>query len=155
MLSALMKYLTLPFFPFPLYFSVTHQLRSMTFSGISRMDTSSWPYWRSSPAASWSDTTLFSLARYFCMYQSYINQASSLQSLDNVIRKLFLIVFQLHGFKKSSHRIFRLNNIAKVLSFLEERNVSTIANQLFHCLMNDGAVHDCGMIVFLGKAGQH
>lgn len=33
--------------------------------------------------------------------------------------------FQLHGFKKSSHRIFRLNNIAKVLSFLEERNVST------------------------------
>lgn len=32
--------------------------------------------------------------------------------------------FQLHSFKKSSHRIFRLNNIAKVLSFLEQRNVS-------------------------------
>lgn len=35
------------------------------------------------------------------------------------------MTFQLHGFKKSSHRIFRLNNIAKVLSFLEERNVSS------------------------------
>lgn len=33
-------------------------------------------------------------------------------------------LLQLHGFKKSSHRIFRLNNIAKVLSFLEQRNVS-------------------------------
>ncbi|KAM4625929.1 uncharacterized protein clmna [Polymixia lowei] len=33
----------------------------------------------------------------------------------------------LHGFKKSSHRIFRLNNIAKVLSFLEERNVKLIS----------------------------
>ena len=32
-------------------------------------------------------------------------------------------LFQLHGFKPSSHRIFRLNNIAKVLTFLEERNV--------------------------------
>lgn len=35
-----------------------------------------------------------------------------------------LSFFQLHGFKPSSHRIFRLNNIAKVLNFLEERNVS-------------------------------
>ncbi|XP_041669384.1 calmin [Cheilinus undulatus] len=33
----------------------------------------------------------------------------------------------LHGFKKSSHRIFRLNNIAKVLSFLEERNVKLVS----------------------------
>ncbi|XP_044022256.1 calmin isoform X2 [Siniperca chuatsi] len=34
---------------------------------------------------------------------------------------------KLHGFKKSSHRIFRLNNIAKVLSFLEERNVKLVS----------------------------
>ncbi|XP_023663513.2 uncharacterized protein clmna [Paramormyrops kingsleyae] len=33
----------------------------------------------------------------------------------------------LHGFKQSSHRIFRLNNIAKVLNFLEERNVKLIS----------------------------
>ncbi|XP_059907829.1 uncharacterized protein clmna isoform X1 [Gadus macrocephalus] len=33
----------------------------------------------------------------------------------------------LHGFKKSSHRIFRLNNIAKVLTFLEERNVKLVS----------------------------
>ncbi|KAL2098525.1 hypothetical protein ACEWY4_005005 [Coilia grayii] len=33
----------------------------------------------------------------------------------------------LHGFKPSSHRIFRLNNIAKVLSFLEERNVKLVS----------------------------
>ncbi|KPP72117.1 hypothetical protein Z043_108914 [Scleropages formosus] len=33
----------------------------------------------------------------------------------------------LHGFKPSSHRIFRLNNIAKVLTFLEERNVKLIS----------------------------
>ncbi|XP_048841706.1 calmin-like isoform X2 [Brienomyrus brachyistius] len=33
----------------------------------------------------------------------------------------------LHGFKPSSHRIFRLNNIAKVLNFLEERNVKLIS----------------------------
>ncbi|XP_031177305.1 interaptin isoform X2 [Sander lucioperca] len=33
----------------------------------------------------------------------------------------------LHRFKKSSHRIFRLNNIAKVLSFLEERNVKLVS----------------------------
>uniref|UniRef100_UPI0037E7B9BB calmin isoform X2 n=1 Tax=Semicossyphus pulcher TaxID=241346 RepID=UPI0037E7B9BB len=33
----------------------------------------------------------------------------------------------LHGFKKSTHRIFRLNNIAKVLSFLEERNVKLVS----------------------------
>ncbi|XP_037551061.1 calmin [Nematolebias whitei] len=33
----------------------------------------------------------------------------------------------LHSFKKSSHRIFRLNNIAKVLSFLEERNVKLVS----------------------------
>lgn len=33
----------------------------------------------------------------------------------------------LHGFKKSSHRIFRLNNIAKVLSFLEQRNVKLVS----------------------------
>lgn len=33
----------------------------------------------------------------------------------------------LHNFKKSSHRIFRLNNIAKVLSFLEERNVKLVS----------------------------
>lgn len=33
----------------------------------------------------------------------------------------------LHGFKKSSHRIFRLNNIAKALSFLEERNVKLVS----------------------------
>lgn len=33
----------------------------------------------------------------------------------------------LHGFKKSSHRIFRLNNIAKVLSFLEDRNVKLVS----------------------------
>ncbi|XP_074516054.1 uncharacterized protein clmna [Sebastes fasciatus] len=33
----------------------------------------------------------------------------------------------LHGFKRSSHRIFRLNNIAKVLSFLEERNVKLVS----------------------------
>ncbi|XP_054909376.1 calmin [Poeciliopsis prolifica] len=33
----------------------------------------------------------------------------------------------LHGFKKSAHRIFRLNNIAKVLSFLEERNVKLVS----------------------------
>lgn len=44
---------------------------------------------------------------------------------------LFLQCLQLHGFKKSSHRIFRLNNIAKVLSFLEERNVSAAVNLLF------------------------
>ncbi len=44
------------------------------------------------------------------------------------------MIFQLHGFKKSSHRIFRLNNIAKVLSFLEERNVSTSANTMKTCL---------------------
>uniref|UniRef100_A0A1A8DSM3 Calmin n=2 Tax=Nothobranchius kadleci TaxID=1051664 RepID=A0A1A8DSM3_NOTKA len=33
----------------------------------------------------------------------------------------------LHNFKRSSHRIFRLNNIAKVLSFLEERNVKLVS----------------------------
>ncbi|XP_057715854.1 uncharacterized protein LOC130931246 isoform X2 [Corythoichthys intestinalis] len=33
----------------------------------------------------------------------------------------------LHGFKKSSHRIFRLNNIVKVLSFLEERKVKLVS----------------------------
>ncbi|KAM8914000.1 uncharacterized protein clmna isoform 1-T1 [Spinachia spinachia] len=33
----------------------------------------------------------------------------------------------LHKFKRSSHRIFRLNNIAKVLSFLEERNVKLVS----------------------------
>ncbi|XP_069028578.1 calmin isoform X2 [Embiotoca jacksoni] len=33
----------------------------------------------------------------------------------------------LQGFKKSSHRIFRLNNIAKVLCFLEERNVKLVS----------------------------
>ncbi|KAI4803761.1 hypothetical protein KUCAC02_025410 [Chaenocephalus aceratus] len=33
----------------------------------------------------------------------------------------------LYWFKKSSHRIFRLNNIAKVLSFLEERNVKLVS----------------------------
>ncbi|KAG7510495.1 calmin isoform X1 [Solea senegalensis] len=33
----------------------------------------------------------------------------------------------LQGYKKSSHRIFRLNNIAKVLSFLEERNVKLVS----------------------------
>ncbi|XP_066550377.1 calmin [Amia ocellicauda] len=33
----------------------------------------------------------------------------------------------LHGFKPSSHRIFRLNNIAKVLNFLEERNVKLVS----------------------------
>ncbi|KAM9356101.1 uncharacterized protein clmna isoform 2-T2 [Pholidichthys leucotaenia] len=33
----------------------------------------------------------------------------------------------LHGFKKSTHRIFRLNNIAKVLTFLEERNVKLVS----------------------------
>ncbi|MED6271623.1 hypothetical protein CHARACLAT_022145, partial [Characodon lateralis] len=33
----------------------------------------------------------------------------------------------LHSFKKSAHRIFRLNNIAKVLSFLEERNVKLVS----------------------------
>ncbi|XP_017287176.1 calmin [Kryptolebias marmoratus] len=33
----------------------------------------------------------------------------------------------LNSFKKSSHRIFRLNNIAKVLSFLEERNVKLVS----------------------------
>ncbi|KAJ8411829.1 hypothetical protein AAFF_G00154670 [Aldrovandia affinis] len=33
----------------------------------------------------------------------------------------------LHGFKPSSHRIFRLNNIAKVLAFLEERNVKLVS----------------------------
>ncbi|XP_024128945.1 calmin isoform X2 [Oryzias melastigma] len=33
----------------------------------------------------------------------------------------------IHGFKKSSHRIFRLNNIAKVLAFLEERNVKLVS----------------------------
>uniref|UniRef100_A0A3Q2UJZ2 Calmin-like n=1 Tax=Fundulus heteroclitus TaxID=8078 RepID=A0A3Q2UJZ2_FUNHE len=33
----------------------------------------------------------------------------------------------LHGFKRSAHRIFRLNNIAKVLSFLEERNVKLVS----------------------------
>lgn len=48
-------------------------------------------------------------------------------TLFKVICPIFLLLndFQLHGFKKSSHRIFRLNNIAKVLSFLEERNVSS------------------------------
>lgn len=46
-------------------------------------------------------------------------------TLFKVICPIFLNDFQLHGFKKSSHRIFRLNNIAKVLSFLEERNVSS------------------------------
>ncbi|XP_078797227.1 uncharacterized protein clmna isoform X3 [Oryzias latipes] len=33
----------------------------------------------------------------------------------------------IQGFKKSSHRIFRLNNIAKVLAFLEERNVKLVS----------------------------
>ncbi|KAI4882010.1 hypothetical protein NFI96_005487 [Prochilodus magdalenae] len=33
----------------------------------------------------------------------------------------------LHAFKQSSHRIFRLNNIAKVLTFLEERNVKLVS----------------------------
>ncbi|KAM6912176.1 uncharacterized protein clmna [Xenentodon cancila] len=33
----------------------------------------------------------------------------------------------LHSFRKSSHRIFRLNNIATVLSFLEERNVKLVS----------------------------
>ncbi|XP_062379755.1 calmin [Sardina pilchardus] len=33
----------------------------------------------------------------------------------------------LQGFKQSSHRIFRLNNIAKVLTFLEERNVKLVS----------------------------
>ncbi|XP_064783843.1 calmin-like [Oncorhynchus masou masou] len=33
----------------------------------------------------------------------------------------------LHGWKQSSHRIFRLNNIAKVLTFLEERNVKLVS----------------------------
>nr|XP_006632315.1 PREDICTED: calmin isoform X1 [Lepisosteus oculatus] len=33
----------------------------------------------------------------------------------------------LHGFKPSTHRIFRLNNIAKVLTFLEERNVKLVS----------------------------
>ncbi|XP_077945205.1 uncharacterized protein clmna isoform X1 [Gasterosteus aculeatus] len=33
----------------------------------------------------------------------------------------------LHRYKRSSHRIFRLNNIAKVLSFLEERNVKLVS----------------------------
>ncbi|XP_037342323.2 calmin isoform X2 [Pungitius pungitius] len=33
----------------------------------------------------------------------------------------------LHKFKRSTHRIFRLNNIAKVLSFLEERNVKLVS----------------------------
>ncbi|TNN27586.1 Calmin [Liparis tanakae] len=33
----------------------------------------------------------------------------------------------LQGFKRSSHRIFKLNNIAKVLSFLEERNVKLVS----------------------------
>ncbi|XP_066532010.1 calmin [Hoplias malabaricus] len=33
----------------------------------------------------------------------------------------------LHAFKASSHRIFRLNNIAKVLTFLEERNVKLVS----------------------------
>lgn len=32
--------------------------------------------------------------------------------------------FQLHEYKSSSHRIFRLNNIAKALKFLEDSNVS-------------------------------
>lgn len=30
----------------------------------------------------------------------------------------------LHEYKSSSHRIFRLNNIAKALKFLEDSNVS-------------------------------
>lgn len=33
-------------------------------------------------------------------------------------------VLQLHEYKSSSHRIFRLNNIAKALKFLEDSNVS-------------------------------
>lgn len=33
-------------------------------------------------------------------------------------------MFQLHEYKPSSHRIFRLNNIAKALQFLEESSVS-------------------------------
>ncbi|XP_062863178.1 calmin-like [Trichomycterus rosablanca] len=33
----------------------------------------------------------------------------------------------LHEFKPSSHRIFRLNNIARVLRFLEERNVKLVS----------------------------
>lgn len=33
-------------------------------------------------------------------------------------------LFQLHEYKSSSHRIFRLNNIAKALKFLEDSNVS-------------------------------
>ncbi|XP_047677344.1 calmin isoform X2 [Tachysurus fulvidraco] len=33
----------------------------------------------------------------------------------------------LHEFKPSAHRIFRLNNIARVLSFLEERNVKLVS----------------------------
>ncbi|XP_051941632.1 uncharacterized protein clmna isoform X2 [Hippocampus zosterae] len=33
----------------------------------------------------------------------------------------------LQGFKKSSHRIFRINNITQVLSFLEERNVRLVS----------------------------
>lgn len=46
------------------------------------------------------------------------------------------MILQLYWFKKSSHRIFRLNNIAKVLSFLEERNVSTTREAWTHvCIM--------------------
>ncbi|TRY72952.1 hypothetical protein DNTS_010249 [Danionella cerebrum] len=36
----------------------------------------------------------------------------------------------LHGFKPSSHRIFRLNNIAKVLTFLEERNIKELTGNI-------------------------
>lgn len=49
-------------------------------------------------------------------------------------------VFQLHEYKSSSHRIFRLNNIAKALKFLEDSNVSTDTrpvNTGLSCLRND------------------
>lgn len=36
-------------------------------------------------------------------------------------------VFQLHEYKSSSHRIFRLNNIAKALKFLEDSNVKLVS----------------------------
>jgi hypothetical protein len=45
---------------------------------------------------------------------------------------LFCCVLQLHEYKSSSHRIFRLNNIAKALKFLEDSNVSVCSTSCKH-----------------------
>lgn len=48
--------------------------------------------------------------------------------------RVLIFFFQLHEFKPSAHRIFRLNNIARVLAFLEERNVSIGSYKIMNLL---------------------